>query len=143
MNKPRAVTRAGFAAFCPSNSTMYWRKSTANMIRVVSSLLLALMLALTSQSMAVARGASAATGQMVLCTGTGPVAVYVDAQGQPTSAPHICPDSAFNVLFELRPPVLEAPTRLVVFVQAANVAQFVLPAGRSFHPPARAPPSVV
>lgn len=42
--------------------------------------------------MAVARGAAAATGQMVICTSDGLATVYVDAQGAPTGAPHICPD---------------------------------------------------
>lgn len=50
------------------------------------------MLVLTGQSMAVARGGSAATGQMVICTGEGTATVYTDAQGRPTSAPHFCPD---------------------------------------------------
>lgn len=69
-------------------------------MRLFISICLALVLALTSQSMVTARGAAAATGQMVLCTGAGPLAIYVDAQGQPTSAPHICPDAALNVVFE-------------------------------------------
>ncbi|MFC6584970.1 hypothetical protein [Sulfitobacter aestuariivivens] len=71
------------------------------MMRHLTTLLLALMLAITSQSMAVARGASAASGQMVICTGTGPVAVFVDAQGQPTQAPHLCPDATLQVLTDL------------------------------------------
>ena len=54
--------------------------------------LLSVLLALTAHSMAMARGATAATGQMVICTGTGPVTVYTDAEGAPTDAPHICPD---------------------------------------------------
>jgi len=63
-------------------------------LRPVLSLLLAMMLALTGQSMAMARGAAAATGQIVICSGAGPIAVYTDAQGQPTTAPYICPDAA-------------------------------------------------
>ncbi len=62
------------------------------MLRTIISLLLALMLALTSQAMAVARGAAAATGQMELCSGTDAITVYVDAEGAPTASPHICPD---------------------------------------------------
>ena len=85
-------------------------------LRSLSALVLALMLALTGQSMAVARGASAAMGQMVLCTGAGPVAIYVDAQGKPTSAPHICPDSALNVAMADAVALVAAPMRIVVFV---------------------------
>ena len=55
---------------------------------------LAAVIALTAQSAAVARTMPDATGQMVLCTGTGPVMVYTDEDGNPTSAPHICPDFA-------------------------------------------------
>ena len=66
------------------------------MTRAFSSALLGafmcLVLILTGQSMVVARGASVATGQMVICTSNGLSTVYVDAQGEPTSAPHICPD---------------------------------------------------
>jgi hypothetical protein len=113
------------------------------MVRLISSLALALMLALTSQSMAVARGASAATGQMVLCTGAGPVAVYVDAQGQPTSAPHICPDSALNVLFEVTEPGTRAPMRIVPFKPVQLLSDVTLRMAYLFLPPSRAPPVCV
>lgn len=118
-------------------------KSAVDMMRMISSLMLALMLALTSQSMAVARGASAATGQMVLCTGTGPIAVYIDAEGQPTSAPHICPDSALNVLFEVVGPDLAAPARVVAFLPPAGLVKSVPLPTPSFGPPTRAPPVFV
>ncbi len=81
-------------------------------LRPFISLILALMLVLTSQSMAVARGAAAATGQMVLCTGAGPVAIYTDAEGKPTAAPHICPDAALNILAGVALPDLTAPATL-------------------------------
>jgi hypothetical protein len=110
------------------------------MIRAISSLLLALTLALTSQSMAVARGASAATGQMVLCTGTGPMAVYVDAKKQPTSAPHICPECALNVLFALVRTDLRAPTRIVAFAPASIITTPVVLSVRVDVPPSRGPP---
>jgi len=83
------------------------------MLRLLSSVMLALVLALTSQSMAVARGASAATGKVVLCTGAGLVAVYTDAQGKPTSAPHICPDAALNVLTDVPDVMARAPWTLI------------------------------
>jgi hypothetical protein len=69
-----------------------------SIFRTYLALSLALMLALTGQSMAVARGATDAAGQMVLCTGTGPVTIFVDENGEPTSAPHICPDCALHLL---------------------------------------------
>lgn len=112
------------------------------MIRLITCLALALVLALTSQSMAVARGSAAATGQIVLCTGAGPVAIYVDAEGQPTHAPHICPDSALNVLFEVAKPVLRSPMRVVAFeVVPAYLPSPPTPA-RIDVPPSRGPPGV-
>ena len=66
----------------------------ARNIRSYLGVFLALMLALTGQSMAVARGMPGAAGEIVLCTGTGPMVVSVDATGQPVGPPHICPDFA-------------------------------------------------
>lgn len=59
--------------------------------------MLALMLALTGQSAAVARGMPDAAGQIVLCTGAGPVSVLVDENGQPVGPGHICPDCALSL----------------------------------------------
>jgi len=110
------------------------------MKRHLFSILMVLVLMLTSQSMAVARGASAATGQMVLCTGNGPLAVYVDVSGAPTSAPHICPDSALNVLFEVAAPEFNAPQRVLCFEVGCTMARPARLAARVPTPPSRAPP---
>ena len=111
--------------------------------RSLIAVVLACVLALTSQSMAVARGASAATGQMVLCTGTGPVAVYLDAKGRPTSAPHICPDSALNIAFEQPVALINAPARLIAFrtfIARPDVLKIMTP---KLGPDTRAPPAFV
>lgn len=113
------------------------------MYRSLISLCLALMLALTSQSMAVARGASAATGQMVLCTGAGPVAVYTDAAGQPTSAPHICPDSALNVIVMGPAADVLAPERRVWFDITVATPRRQALVYRHPAPPSRGPPREV
>ncbi|EEB83849.1 hypothetical protein [Roseobacter sp. GAI101] len=104
---------------------------------------LVLMLALTGQSMAVARGASAATGHMVLCTGSGPVAIYFDAQGKPTSAPHICPDSALNVAFDDMMPPLDAPERMITFEKVLPKPVLHAIPQRLERPGPRAPPVTV
>lgn len=69
-------------------------------VRTYLAVALALVLTLTAQGMALARTAPDPAGQMVLCTGTGPVTVLVDAEGQPTGAVHICPECALS-LFQM------------------------------------------
>ncbi|WP_170761852.1 hypothetical protein [Ruegeria lacuscaerulensis] len=61
-------------------------------------LALSLLVILTGQGVAASRGVDSVVGQMVLCTGTGPVVVYMDSEGQPAQAPHFCPDYALSLL---------------------------------------------
>lgn len=82
-------------------------------LRPILALCLCALLALTSQTMAVARGAPAPAGTMVLCTGTGPVTVLVDSEGTPTGAVHICPDCAlclFHAIASVPPEVPRTAT---------------------------------
>lgn len=130
----------GVFSFYASYSDFCSAKAVNAMTRLIGSLFLALMLALTSQSMAVARGASAAVGQMVLCTGSGPLAIYVDAQGQPTEAPHICPDSALNVLFDLAELSCQSPRQPVAFSPSASARHSFDVVFHPYGPPSRAPP---
>ncbi|MGR3507073.1 MAG: hypothetical protein ACU0B7_14525 [Paracoccaceae bacterium] len=62
---------------------------------------LALLLVLTAQSMAAARGMSGVSGSVVLCTGTGPVTILTDADGQPVGPAHICPDCTLSLIVAL------------------------------------------
>ncbi|SFK03421.1 DUF2946 family protein [Celeribacter neptunius] len=67
--------------------------------RTIKAVLVAFLLIVTSQSMAVARGTMRdASGAVVLCTGTGPITVLTDADGQPIGPSHICPDCALTVI---------------------------------------------
>ena len=68
------------------------------MIRAVLSLLLSLMLVVTSHSIGHARGADRAVDQMVICIGADALIVYIDADGQPTTAPHVCADCMLHGL---------------------------------------------
>jgi len=61
-------------------------------LRTVCCVLLVGLIGLTSQTMAVARGQAAATGQVTLCTGHGFVVVTTDADGNPTLGGQFCPD---------------------------------------------------
>ena len=87
--------------------------------RTYLALFLALMLVLTGQSMAIARGASGPAGEMVLCTGTGPVSVYVDENGAPTAPPQYCPDCALTLLVDMPAP---DPVLLTLTVRPADLS---------------------
>lgn len=108
--------------------------------RSVLSIVLALILVVTSQAMAVARGASDTTGQMVICVGAGTTTVYTDASGAPTAAPHICPDCLLLI-------ATTPPTPALIFESAPNLAYLsksrktlCILCARHLHPQTRAPP---
>ncbi|MGI9370461.1 MAG: hypothetical protein ACR2O2_16650 [Ruegeria sp.] len=101
---------------------------------------LSLLVILTGQGVAASRGINEAVGQMVLCTGSGPVVVYMDETGQPTKPPHYCPDFAVNLLgvvFVEQPTLPPAPDRVfpALPLGAENLVALPLP-----QTPARAPP---
>lgn len=111
-------------------------------LRIYLALTLVAIMVLTSQSMAVARGAARdATGQIVLCTGTGPVSVYVDEDGQPVGRPHICPDCALHLLAavaapDIAPVPLALSSRKHPLILAEVSAETVAPASSARGPPA-------
>ncbi|WP_415404147.1 hypothetical protein [Tateyamaria sp. SN3-11] len=110
------------------------------MTRMVLSLMLSLLLVVTSHSAGMARGAERAVDQMVICIGAQAMVVYVDNEGQPTSAPHLCPDCALSAFVAPAPyafvlgegPAMAAPA---LWQSDSAVAQ-----GRYARALARAPP---
>ncbi len=60
--------------------------------RLILALFLTCCIAATSSAAAARLGMQDAQGQLVICTGDGVVTLYLDAQGEPTAAPHSCPD---------------------------------------------------
>ncbi|AVO38740.1 hypothetical protein [Pukyongiella litopenaei] len=74
-------------------------------VRTYLVLMLAAVLALTGAGLAAARGAPAAAGRIEICTGTGPVMILVDEDGQPVG-PRLCPDNALSLLNAVFIPVL-------------------------------------
>jgi hypothetical protein len=66
--------------------------------RPLFGLFLSLALAATGLTLAAARGAAPAAGQVVLCSGGGLLVVSVDAEGNPTGKPHVCPDIALSLI---------------------------------------------
>jgi len=66
-----------------------------NFLRSIVAMLLAVMLVTTSGAMAIARGQTKdAAGNIIICTGHGPMSIVVDAGGEPIGPAHICPDCA-------------------------------------------------
>jgi hypothetical protein len=68
------------------------------MIRSITALSLALILSLTSVSMALARGDMAVHGTMILCLGGMQVTVAIGPDGQPILQEHVCPDCTIGAL---------------------------------------------
>ncbi|WP_293576819.1 hypothetical protein [Phaeobacter sp.] len=66
-------------------------------LRSYLTLLLVGVFALTGVS--AHAGMRDATGQMVICTGSGPVMVYIDSDGAPTSPPSDCPECLTFAVF--------------------------------------------
>lgn len=93
-------------------------------------------LLLAGQALAVARGHGAAVGQMVICTGFGTQVVHVDSEGNPVSAPHLCPDGLAALVEAHVPPpvavVIEgrpgAVVPLTARVEAARLGRIVFEA---------------
>ena len=112
-------------------------------LRISFALILSAALALTAQTMAHSRGAAMAEGQMVLCTGTGAVTVYFDAEGNPTSAPHICPDCALSLFDAVSHPAEDCvPAAAVTSAWFASHALAIVP-DHALAPRARGPPLTV
>ena len=64
-------------------------------LRPILAFVFAAVIVATSGAMASARGmARDASGEMVLCVGTGSVTVLMGADGQPLGVAHFCPDCA-------------------------------------------------
>lgn len=60
--------------------------------RPFACLVLAITLALTSITAAMAHGQVRVGTDITICTGTGPQTITLDANGDPAGPPHICPD---------------------------------------------------
>lgn len=112
-------------------------------MRMTLSLFLTLALAFTSLTMAQARGAAAATGQMVICSGLGTTIIYVDAEGQPTQAPHMCLDCLMLLATDSAPVPLTLITNIFHLPRNVQASDHNPPHLTGLTPPSRAPPLTV
>lgn len=103
----------------------------------------AFVFVLTGQSMAMARGANDAAGQMVLCVGTTSLTVYIDETGAPTQAPHYCPDCTLTLLDALLADVVAMPVHDVVAGLISTKRIAVIRNGARAVYLSRAPPVVI
>ena len=108
----------------------------------LQAMLLALLLVLTGQSMAQVRMAPGIGGEMVLCTGTGPITVVTDENGDPVGPPHVCPECAMS-LFAAVPVAPAQPGSPAGEVRkrrwpwrASDMVQAAVPAASARDPPA-------
>ena len=113
-------------------------------LRIYIGIFLSLAVVLTAHSAAAMRGARDASGQMVICTGTGPVAIYVDSEGQPVPEPHFCPDCVMHLLDVggAAAPELSAPAPAVMQV-LLPLPRILVPASCGICASARGPPRFV
>lgn len=113
-------------------------------LRPLAALFLAFAVTLTSVAMGAARGQAMAVGEMVLCTGTGPVSVAVDAEGNPTGPAHYCPDCIAVAMATAPAAPMSPPARpdWRPVTYPATPPWVTRPAGLRA-PTARGPPSVV
>ncbi|PKP68815.1 MAG: hypothetical protein CVT82_13860 [Alphaproteobacteria bacterium HGW-Alphaproteobacteria-4] len=113
------------------------------LLPTLSAIVLALLLAVTSMTMAVARGQARVAGEFVICSGYGLTTIKVDHNGNPVSEIHICPDMALGLMAAVAhaPPSVERP--------AGRVSDLILVEPRLLHSRsfvvarARGPPVVV
>lgn len=120
------------------------RAVVSGAMRSALHLILALIVALSSVTMAQARHQARAHGEMVICTGIGMIAVEVDAQGNPVGPMLPCPECtpALAALDAGPAPVPGPAVRLVPVVWAAAEIP-APPTGAPVFRHARAPPAAV
>lgn len=109
------------------------------MTRVLRLILIAIVV-LTSQQLALARGQAVAMGNMVMCVGGGFVTIAVDAKGNPTGAPHVCPDGVQAMAFDPGEPGRPIPVGSVTVPRYLALPCTAAPSLHLQTPQARAPP---
>ncbi|MDR9427513.1 MAG: hypothetical protein RI538_11835 [Salibaculum sp.] len=98
--------------------------------------LLALLVALTAQQLAVARGQPQAAGQVALCADGSIVMVTVGHDGTPIGPAHICPDVALGLMVALDLP--DPDQTAIVHIRRAAQPFDVLDAVSHIHIASRA-----
>lgn len=112
-------------------------------MKPILAVFLALMLGVTSITLAAARGRAPAVAEIVICSGFALQTIPVDATGKPTGKAHICPD-AVTAFALIALPAPELPPRKTVVLAALRVpgapagAEVARPRATARDPPAPA-----
>jgi hypothetical protein len=95
---------------------------------------------LTAGAVGAARGQAMAAGEIVICANGAAVTIAVDAEGNPTGAPHWCPDCVLSLLAgPIAGPAPGAPRAVAADAVPATFAS-LRAAPRAAAHPARGPP---
>lgn len=112
------------------------------LLNPATALLLGLVLAMTSVSMAVARGGMSLSGTMILCIDADQQVLPLGPDGQPQDIRHACPDCTMGAMHLVEPQPLDAPqwrmTQLYVRPFAQHLHESEVQGGQ-----ARGPPSLI
>lgn len=111
------------------------------LLRSLTGVLLALMLAVTSYGFATARAHAPASHAMEICTGFSMVTIWVDENGDPVEERQICPDAVSFLADtdQIATAPLATPTLIAVL---AIIAHPVFDTRHELSPSARGPPSL-
>ena len=113
-------------------------------IRSLSVLVLALMLAVTSVTMAVGRSSAPMGPAVVICADGGAVMMTLDAMGRPVPITHPCPDCVAAVAAQVLAGFDPAPQRPDFPSRALRPAPITTTAvWAEFVPQARGPPDLI
>lgn len=98
------------------------------------------LITLTGLSLASERGVSRIAGQIILCTGDGHIAVWVDADGQPVDRTALCPDQTLTLLGALDIPAPQAGFQPLATAFVASFANSRFATATAVEPRGRSPP---
>lgn len=110
------------------------------MLRTLFRMCLVVSVLLTGYGAAYARGMDPAVDRLVICAGHVTSVIYVDAQGNQTTAPHLCPDCTLHVLGNIDAPLAFAHTSLLMRTRAVIPVAHLGAAKAVHRHRARAPP---
>lgn len=112
------------------------------LLNPATALLLGLVLAMTSVSMAVARGGMSMSGAMILCINADQQVVPIGPDGEPMKVNHACPDCTMGALALTEPLPLTSPewrvARLYARPFTLHIHEATVQGGQG-----RGPPSLV